>query len=73
MKFLLDLMILLVETQIEEVEEEVLEAQIVEALDEVDDEGVEIVGNILYFLKSQERQCTALSFFCYFLLIFSLI
>ena len=60
-------------TQIEEVEEEVLEAQIAEALDEVDDEVVEIVGNTLYFLKSQERQCTALSFFCYFLLIFSLI
>ena len=49
-------------TQIEEVEEEVLEAQIAEALDEVDDEVVEIVGNILYFLKSQERQCIALSF-----------
>jgi hypothetical protein len=60
-------------TQIEEVEEEVLEAQIAEALDEVDDEVVEIVGNILYFLKLQERQCIALSFFCYFLLIFSLI
>lgn len=60
-------------TQIEEVEEEVLEALVVEALDEVDDEVVEIVGNTLYFLKSQERQCTALSFFCYFLLIFSLI
>ena len=60
-------------TQIEEVEVEVLEALVAEALDEVDDEVVEIVGNILYFLKSQERQCTALSFFCYFLLIFSLI
>ena len=60
-------------TQIEEAEVEVLEALVVEALDEVDDEGVEIVGNILYFLKSQERQCTALSFFCYFLLIFYLI
>ena len=60
-------------TQIEEVEVEVLEALVVESLDEVDDEVVEIVGNTLYFLKSQERQCTALSFFCYFLLIFSLI
>ena len=60
-------------TQIEEVEVEVLEALVAEALDEVDDEVVEIVGNILYFLKSQERQCIALSFFCYFLLIFSLI
>lgn len=60
-------------TQIEEVEVEVLEALVAEALDEVDDEVVEIVGNTLYFLKSQERQCTALSFFCYFLLIFSLI
>lgn len=49
---------------------EVLEALVAEALDEVDDEVVEIVGNTLYFLKSQERQCTALSFFCYFLLIF---
>ena len=60
-------------TQIEEVEVEVLEALVAESLDEVDDEVVEIVGNTLYFLKSQERQCTALSFFCYFLLIFSLI
>ena len=32
-------------TQIEEVEVEVLEALVVEALDEVDDEVVEIVGN----------------------------
>ena len=47
-------------TQIEEAEVEVLEALVAEALDEVDDE--EIVGNTLYFLKSQERQCTALSF-----------
>ena len=60
-------------TQIEEAEVEVLEALVVEALDEVDDEVELIVGNTLYFLKSQERQCTALSFFCYFLLIFSLI
>lgn len=60
-------------TQIEEVEVEVLEALVAESLDEVDDEVVEIVGNTLYFLKLQERQCTALSFFCYFLLIFSLI
>ena len=60
-------------TQIEEAEVEVLEALVAESLDEVDDEVVEIVGNTLYFLKSQERQCTALSFFCYFLLIFSLI
>ena len=50
---------------------EVLEALVVEALDEVDDEVVEIVGNTLYFLKSQERQCTALSFYCYFLLNYS--
>ena len=60
-------------TQIEEAEVEVLEALVVEALDEVDDEVELIVGNTLYFLKSQERQCTALSFFCYFLLIFYLI
>ena len=60
-------------TQIEEVEVEVLEAYVAEDLDEVYYEVVEIVGNILYFLKSQERQCTALSLVCYFLLIFSLI
>ena len=60
-------------TQIEEAEVEVLEALVAEALDEVDDEVVEIVGNTLYFLKSQESQFTELSFLCYFLLIFSLI
>ena len=63
-------------TQIEEAEVEVLEALVAEALDEVDDEVVEIVGNTLYFLKSQERQCTALSFllfsldFCFYIIIY---
>ena len=73
MKFLLALMILLVEIQIEEVEVEAQVAQIAEVQEVEDDEVELIVGNILYFLKSQERQCTALSFFCYFLLIFYLI
>lgn len=54
-------------------EEETLEVQIAESLDEVDDEVVEIVGNTLYFLMPEERQCSALSFFCYFLLIFDFI
>lgn len=48
MKFLLVLMILLVETQIEEVGEEVLEAQIVEVQVAEDDEEVEIVGKVFY-------------------------
>ena len=66
MKFLLDLMILLVETQIEEVEEEVLEAQIAEVQEVEDDEVEVIVGNTLYFLKPQDRQCKSIVFFVIF-------
>ena len=48
MKFLLALMILLVETQIEEVEVEAQEAQIVEVQVAEDDEVEVIVGKMIY-------------------------
>ena len=49
MKFLLDLMILLVETLIDEVEEVAQVALIAELQVAEDDEGVEIVGKKLTF------------------------
>lgn len=52
--------------QIDEVEEEVQEAQIAELQVAEDDEGVEIVGKKLTFSIWQERQCMSIVFFVIF-------
>ena len=52
--------------QIDEVEEEVQEAQIAELQVAEDDEGVEIVGKKLTFSTWQERQCMSIVFFVIF-------
>lgn len=66
MKFLLDLMILLVEIQIDEAVE-VAQVALIAEVQEVEDDEVElIVGKKLTFSTWQERQCMSIVFFVIF-------